>query len=120
MKKILVVDDDKDLLYLLGERLKAEKYDVVTADNADRGLALAKSEKVDLVILDIMMPGKDGTYVAEKLQGDPTTRAIPVIFLTGLYSKEEEETKGRSIAGKTFLAKPYKVEDLLSEIQRLV
>ena len=119
MKKILVVDDDKDLLFLLEERLKTEGYEVLTADNAESALTLARSEEADLVILDIMMPGKDGTYVAEELHSDPKTSKLPVIFLTGLYSKEEEKSKGHQVAGKVFLAKPYRVEDLLVEIEKL-
>jgi DNA-binding response OmpR family regulator len=119
MKKILVVDDDKDLLFLLEERLKEEGYDVVTTDNAESGLSLAKSEKVDLLILDVIMPGKDGTYVAEKLQVDPVMKKVPIIFLTGLYSKEEEKTRGHLVANKVFLAKPYEIEDLLVEIEKL-
>ena len=120
MKKILIVDDDKDLLFLLEENLKAEGYDVVTADNTNRGVDLAKSEKVDLLVLDIIMPGKDGTYVAEKLQNDPVLKKIPIIFVTGLYSKEEEKARGHLVSNKVFMAKPYEAKDLLLEIEKLI
>lgn len=120
MKKILIVDDDKDLLFLLGENLKSAGYDVFTADNADSGVDLAKSEKVDLLLLDIMMPGKGGTYVAEKLKDDPGMKKVPVIFLTGLLSKEEERVRGRKVGSKVFLAKPYEMKDLLVEIEKLI
>ena len=118
MKKILVVDDDKDLLYIMKENLSDAGYSVLTADEADKALKLAREEKPDLVILDIMLPGKDGTSVAREMQDSPSTKKIPIIFLTGLMSKEEEKRKGGHVAGKVFIAKPYEMEDLLAEIRK--
>lgn len=115
--KLLIVDDDKDLLYILQDRLTESGYRVSVAETAEKALEVIKEEKIGLVILDIMLPGKDGTFIARKLKDDPDTRNIPIIFLTGLLSKEEEKEK-RKIGGKIFLAKPYDFDDLLQEIGR--
>jgi DNA-binding response OmpR family regulator len=118
MKKILVVDDDKDLLYILAENLSEEGYAVITANKAETALKLSREESPDLVILDVMLPGKDGTSVAREMQESPATKDIPVIFLTGLLSKEEEKRSGGHVAGKIFMAKPYEMKDLLAEIKK--
>ena len=119
-KKLLIVDDDKDLLYLLQDRLTGSGYSVFTAENAEEALKVARGEKIDLIIMDIVLPGKDGTFVASELKDNPDTRDIPIIFLTGLLSKEEEETKRHKVGGKVFMAKPYDFDDLLQEIDKSI
>ena len=119
-KKILIVDDEKDALFILEKELAARGYSVIVADNGSDALNLAKSEHPDLIILDIWMPGMDGPEVAEKLQEDPKTKHIPVIFLTCLFQKREEEEQGRVVAGKVLIAKPYSIDGLSAQIERLV
>ncbi len=114
-KKILVVDDEKNVLMVLGETLSGAGYDVIKADNGSDAIAMARGEHPDLILLDLMMPEMDGSAVAETLENDPATKDIPVIFLTGLLTKEEE--KGSHIrGGKHFIAKPYDAEELLEVI----
>jgi len=119
-KKILIVDDEKDVLVVLERRLIAEGYSVITTDNGNDAIMLAKSEFPDLVILDIWMPNMEGTEVAAILKGDIKTKDIPVIFLTCLLEKEEEEKQGHVIGSNIFFAKPYDIEKLLTAIEELL
>jgi CheY-like chemotaxis protein len=74
-KKILIVDDEPDVLSVLGKSLSVEGYSVITADNGNDAITLAKSEHPDLITLDILMPDIDGGKVAEKLREDPRSLA---------------------------------------------
>ncbi len=118
-KKILIVDDEKDA-FILEKELAARGYSVIVADNGNDALDLAKSEHPDLIILDIWMPGMDGPEVAAKLGEDARTKDIPVIFLTCLFQKREGEEEGRLVAGKVLIAKPYSIDALSTQIERLV
>ncbi|RKY41140.1 MAG: hypothetical protein DRP85_07065 [Candidatus Makaraimicrobium thalassicum] len=119
-KKILVVDDEKDTLTVLEERLANAGYLVITAENGRDAIDTAKDQQPDLILLDIIMPGMDGGVVARELKGCPETRDIPVIFLTCLFSKEDEREKGRVVGGNIFIAKPYTKEELLGEIKKFL
>jgi CheY-like chemotaxis protein len=122
MKKvlILIVDDEEDLLFMLEKRLKSEGYSVITTTNGTNAIALAQSQHPDLIILDIVMPGMDGGEVSAKLKEHPLTRSIPVIFLTGLLSKEEENQEKHMIRSNITFAKPFDTEELLAQIKSLL
>ena len=120
MKKILVVDDEKDVLLMLEKRLTAEGYSVITTTKSTNAIALAKSQHPDIIILDIVMPGMDGGEVAAKLREHPLTRSIPVIFLTALLSKTEEYHENRMICSNITFAKPFDTEELLARINGLL
>lgn len=117
-KKILIVDDEKDILEMLEKRLSSTGYSVIKADNGKDAIDMAKKEQPDLILLDIAMPGMSGGEVAEKLKYDPDARDIPIVFLTCLFTKEDETAQGHEIYGKVFIAKPYNPEDLLREIKK--
>jgi len=119
MRKILIVDDEMDALLMLEKRLVAEGYSVITATNGTDAIALAKSQRPDLIILDIVMPDIGGGEVAGWLKAVPETKNIPVIFLTALLSKTEEHRENHVITGNTF-AKPPDTEELLAYIKRLL
>jgi two-component system alkaline phosphatase synthesis response regulator PhoP len=119
-KKILIVDDEKNTLFILEKELEARGYSVITADNGNDALKLAKSKYPDLIILDIWMPEMDGAEVAAGLKEDIQTKNIPVIFLTCLLKKREEGEQGLVIADRVYIAKPYDIEGLVSQIERLV
>ena len=91
-KKILIVDDENDVLILLKKGLTVKGYFVITATNGEDAIVLARSKHPDLIILDVLMPGMDGPEVDAKLKEDPKTKDIPIMFLTGLYTKKEEST----------------------------
>ncbi|MBW8002927.1 MAG: response regulator [Planctomycetes bacterium] len=118
-KKILIVDDEKDALFVLGKELTSRHYEVISAENGNDALSLAESEQPNLIILDIWMPGMDGAEVSEKLRENPKTKDIPVVFLTCLLEKKNGEGQGRLVANKVVIAKPYDIESLSSQIERL-
>lgn len=119
-KKILIVDDEEDLLSFLEARLMANGYSVIKANNGNDAIRFAKEKHPNLILLDILMPGLGGGEVAEILRASDETRNIPVIFLTCLYTKEDEKNKGHTIQGNFFISKPFDQNELLSEIKNRV
>jgi CheY-like chemotaxis protein len=120
MKKVLIVDDEKDTLWMLGKRLTTGGYSVITATNGKDAIALAKSQHPDIIILDILMPEMDGGEVVAELKEHPSTRSIPVILLTAILSKAEEEKYGSVVGGNITLAKPLDAEKLLDQMKKLL
>jgi CheY-like chemotaxis protein len=124
--KILITDDDPDIRDSLKAILEAQKYTVITAANKDEGMAQIRTEKPDLMILDVMMESwQDGFEMARELKGDPAYKKIPILMLTGV--KEKTGIDFKSSAGDEtwnpvdgFLEKPVDPEVLLSEIARLL
>ena len=119
-EKILIVDDERDALRILEKELAARGYSIIAADNGNDALNLAKSEHPDLIVLDIWMPDMDGSEVAARLKEDLTTKDIPIIFLTCLFQKREEEEQGRVVAGKVLMAKPYSISALSTRIREIL
>lgn len=119
-KKVLIVDDEPDVLLLLGERLSKAGYDVIKASGGQEAIALAHDAAPDLVILDIAMPGMDGSEVATALRADAKTKHIPILFLTCLFTKHEEKTCGHALGQNFFIAKPYDVQELLGEVEKRI
>jgi CheY-like chemotaxis protein len=118
-KKILVVDDEEDILTSLSQFLKRFQYQVFSTTKATEALALAKTMKPDLAILDVMMPEMGGEEIAANLSQDPDTASIPIIFLTGLLKKNEEPTSKKT--GKHYiLAKPTTGKELLGLVDKIL
>jgi DNA-binding response OmpR family regulator len=119
-QKLLIVDDEPDVLKLLGERLAKAGYDVIKASNGKEAIALAQKHMPDLIILDIAMPVMDGSEVANILRADAKTKGIPILFLTCLFTKQEEKVCGHLLGQNFFIAKPYDVDELLDEIGKRI
>lgn len=114
MKKLLIVDDEENILNMLQRKLSSAGYSVIKATNGKDAISLSKNEHPDLIILDIIMPGLSGDETANIIKNDPATRDIPIIFLTTLITKDEEE----KVAGNSyFIAKPFDLDRLLKEIR---
>jgi len=120
--KLLIADDEPDAVLILAKTLSARGYEVTSAGRGRQAIMLAKAEKPDLILLDILMPDMDGTQVAAVLQEDPTTKNIPVIFLTCLITKKTQQIGSPyyDAAKYAFIAKPYDLDKLLAEIDRLI
>ncbi len=117
-KKILVVDDAAILTRMLRRNLEATgKYEVREENSGAHAYETAREFQPDMIILDVMMPDMDGGDVAAKIQGDENLKHIPIVFLTAILKKEESESTGSDIGGRTFLAKPVKVDDLIECIE---
>lgn len=116
-KTILLIDDERDILESLSVFLRRHGYGVSIADNGKLGLKLARQEIPNLVILDLMLPDIDGTDVAVDLLNNPLTRDIPIIFLTGVVTKPEQEKMGEYIANRCIVAKPCRPEEILAHVK---
>lgn len=114
-KKILVVDDDANIIDHLSLMLGAKGFRVVTAKNGADGLRLVRDENPDLIILDVMMPIMNGYQVCALLKGDEHFKDIPIIMLTGRAQDIDRET-GRDVGADVYILKPYNYEELLGEI----
>jgi len=117
--RVLVVDDNHDVVNIVESWLKANDYEVYTAFSGEEGLAKTKLLRPDAVILDIMMPDIDGSSVAAEIKDDPGTNQIPIIFLTGAV-KSTELPKNNIVGGQYFLAKPFKGVDLLKMLRLVI
>ena len=116
VRKILIVDDDQDLLRGLGVRLNANNYKVSFASDAISAVSMARKEEPDLIILDIGLPGGDGFTVMQRLSSMANLASIPIIILTGRDSFANEE-RATAAGAKAFLQKPVDNNLLLASIQ---
>jgi len=116
-KKILIVDDERDIVKALMIRLKSNGYNVVAAFDGAQGIFMANKEIPDLVILDIRMPAGDGFSVVEKLKQSDRTDQIPIIFLTGSPETNAEE-RAMGLGARFYIKKPYDPEELLDAVKR--
>jgi DNA-binding response OmpR family regulator len=116
-KKILVIDDEPLVVEVLKIRLKMNNYEVITAGDGTEGIERAVTEKPDLIILDVVMPGLDGYQVCQKLKEDTNTKTIPVIMLTAL-GQSPGRKKGYSAGAQDYIFKPFDDQELLNSVER--
>jgi CheY-like chemotaxis protein len=116
-KKLLVVDDEQDIVRALTIRLQTNGYEVVSAFDGEQAVLLAHKENPDLIILDIRMPAGDGFNAAERLKQSKLTRNIPIIFLTGSPDRSAEG-KAAALGARFYIKKPYDAEELLDAVRR--
>ena len=122
--KALVIDDEAPIRLLCRVNLEAEGLEVIEAGDGESGLELARSERPDVVLLDVMMPVLDGWQVAERLIADERTKDIPIIFLTARAELRDRE-RGLEAGGIAYVTKPFNplelavlVEDLVGRVAR--
>ncbi len=118
VKKILIADDEPDILEIIQYNLQNEGYEVVTAKNGNEAIDQAKRFTPDLIILDIMMPGKNGIEVCNILRMQPAFNDTLIIFLTAL-SDEGTEVKGLETGADDFITKPVSPKVLVSKVNAL-
>ena len=124
MKKILLVDDDRDFVESTRTLLE-EKYEVVVAYDGDEGIAKAREEKPDLIILDVIMPVEDGFKAADEIAADEGLNKIPLMLLTSFGSRMTKETeiprsRGMEVSADDYVEKPVDPEVLLASVKRLI
>jgi len=117
--RILIIDDDKELVEMIRFRLEREGYSVITAFDGESGIEKAHREKPDLIILDVMMPGKDGFTVCDNLKSSADTCLIPIIFLSA-KSQEEDQKLAYQLGSQFYIKKPYDPEVLLDTIRKAI
>src|SRR5206468_9982391 len=117
-KKILAVDDERHIVRLVEVNLQRAGYEVVTAYDGREALEKVKSEKPDLVVLDVMMPYMDGFEVLKHLKADPSTAEIPVIMLTA-KAQDADVFRGWQSGVDCYLTKPFNPMELLTFVKRI-
>jgi len=118
-KKILVVDDELDMLMVIKLRLEASGFEVITATDGLEGLNAARKDNPDLIVLDIMLPKMNGYKVARFLKFDEEYKKIPIVMLTALGG-EEDRTTGIETGADAYLTKPFETEQLLSAVRKFL
>jgi len=117
-KKILIVDDEPSLVMLVSTRLKTHGYEVISAGDGQTGLDMAKKEKPDLIILDLMLPKMDGYKVCGLLKKDTRYSKIPIILFSA-RDQEEDKIQGMELGANAYIAKPFTPQILLEKIEEL-
>jgi two-component system phosphate regulon response regulator PhoB len=118
-EKILVVDDEEDILELVRYNLDREGYQVVCAISGEEALAAAASERVDLIILDLMLPGIDGLEVARRLKQNTATREIPIVMLTA-KGEEADVVAGLELGADDYVTKPFSPRILIARMKAVI
>ena len=118
-EKILVVDDEQDLVKLVRFNLEKDGYKVISAFNGEDALFLARKERPDLIVLDLMLPGIDGLEVCKKLKADTELVNIAVIMLTA-KGEESDITLGLKIGADDYMTKPFSPKELVARVQAVL
>lgn len=118
-KKILIIEDESDLVDLVKIRLEANQYDVISAPDGKAGLEKIKKERPDLIILDVLMPEMDGFEVCRKIRVDDKYKKIPVIMLTVKFQPSDLKF-ARDLGADAYITKPFEPEVLLEYIKKLL
>jgi two-component system, OmpR family, alkaline phosphatase synthesis response regulator PhoP len=118
VKKILIADDEPDILEIIQFNLQVEGYEVITAKNGDEAIDKAKKHLPDLIILDIMMPGKNGIDVCNILRMQPAFKETLIVFLSAL-SDEGTEIRGLETGADDYITKPIRPKILISKVNAL-
>jgi DNA-binding response OmpR family regulator len=116
--KILIVDDEIDLVETLKFRLECKGYEVIEAFDGQEGLQRAQNEKPDLLILDVMLPKMDGYHLCRLLKGDEQFKNIPIIMLTA-RSQESDKKAGYDQGADVYMPKPFEPKMLMEKIEEL-
>ena len=120
--KILLIDDDVDFVEATKIVLESKPYDITIASEGAEGLRKAREEKPDLIVLDVIMPVKDGFTAAEEFKKDPELCKIPIIMLTSFSEKGGEtsipSSRGLSLEAEDYIDKPVKPEELLQRVEK--
>jgi two-component system alkaline phosphatase synthesis response regulator PhoP len=123
-RKILIVDDDSDLVEAVTLILKSKKFEVVAAYDGKEGIEKVKTERPDLVVLDVMMPEKDGYTVCRELKSDPKWSQIPILLLTAVASHVPTtrftQQMGMETEADDYVDKPVEPEVLVKRIETLL
>lgn len=115
-KRILVVDDEMDLVETLRFSLEMEGYEVLTSYNGEEALQLARNNQPDLILLDVMLPKMDGYKVCRLLKFDARYKHIPILMLTA-KAQEKDRITGQETGADEYITKPFEMEDLMKKIR---
>ncbi len=118
-KKILLIEDEKDMVYAVTLQLESCGYEIISAFDGHEGLKTARKEKPDLIILDLMLPKMDGYKVCGLLKADARYSNIPVIMFTARAQESDKKT-GEEVGADAYITKPFDHQALLAKIKELL
>jgi DNA-binding response OmpR family regulator len=118
-KRVLIVEDEHAIQAVLRARLRANGYEVLYAADGEEGLALARQEEPELIILDVMLPKWDGYSICALLKSDERYRHIPILMLTA-RSGEEDRERGERTGADAYVTKPFDSAELMDTVRRLL
>ena len=118
-KRILIADDEPNIVISLEFLLRREGYEVVVATNGAEALASVRQQRPDLAILDVMMPQRNGFEVCQELRGDPGLPDLRIIMLTA-KGRETEVTKGLALGADHYMTKPFSTHELVAQVKALL
>jgi len=118
-EKIIVIEDDPDILEVISYNLSREGYSVITARDGEEGLKKIREQAPSLVILDLMLPVLDGLEVCKRLKGDPFTKDIPIIMVTA-KGEESDIVLGLGLGADDYVPKPFSVKELLARVSAVL
>lgn len=119
MKKILIIDDEPEILELISRCVEAGGYQVISADTGAKALHKAKTESPDLIILDMMLPDVQGSNICAQLKSDPKYQFIPIILLTA-RDRDYDRDIGMAVKADAYITKPFQHDFLMSKIKELL
>ncbi|MCX5963937.1 MAG: response regulator transcription factor [Cyanobacteria bacterium] len=115
-KKLLLIDDDPNLILLVKDYLEFRGYEVVTAENGREALEVLDQQTPDMIICDVMMPEMDGYSLVSAIRSDPKTSWIPVLFLSA-KGQSQDRVKGLNIGADVYMVKPFEPEELVAQVE---
>ncbi|MGB3613017.1 MAG: response regulator transcription factor [Elainellaceae cyanobacterium] len=115
-KRLLLIDDDPNLILLVKDYLEFRGYDVITAENGREALSVLEETLPDMIICDVMMPEMDGYSLVEHVRQDPKTNWIPVLFLSA-KGQSQDKVKGLSTGADVYMVKPFEPEELVAQVE---
>ena len=118
-KRILIIEDEQAIRSILRKRLEANGYEVIVAEDGEEGLAVARQEKPDLILLDVMLPKRDGYSVCRLLKFDQRYRHIPVVMLTA-RAQEKDKKLGQQTGADAYVTKPFDAAELLATVSTML
>jgi two-component system alkaline phosphatase synthesis response regulator PhoP len=116
---ILIIDDERDLIEMVRYNLDKDGYDVISATDGPSGLEIALRHKLDLIVLDLMMPGMDGLEVCRRLRADARTSRVPLIMLTA-KATEADRVVGLEMGADDYVTKPFSPRELLARVKAIL
>ncbi len=118
-KKIVIIEDEPDILEVLGYNLKREGYEVLAASDGNKGLALIKREIPDMVLLDLMLPGMDGVEICSNIKKDPETQSTLIIMVTA-KGEESDIVLGLGVGADDYITKPFSPKELIARVKAVL
>ncbi len=118
-KRILIIEDQEDNRRIMSDTLSAAGFEVIEAVTGDAGVAMAESERPDLILMDIQLPGIDGYEATRLIKANPELRHIPIIVVTS-YALSGDDVKAKEAGCDAYLAKPFRPRELLATVREFL